>query len=181
MNGMPNNGGMNQNPQSGGMGQPNMDPRMMNMPGYPARSFMPGSWGNSQNMPPPDFFQQSPPVQASGSPQSQSLQPATDGFTGRYVDDPSEIKANEVPMDGRLSIFPTNDLNAVFLKAWNSNGRMLTIKYVPDPTWQEPPVTQASTQQDDILRRLEALEQSFAASNVPQTKSKAKNKKEDDE
>lgn len=88
------------------------------------------------------------------APQFPQQPPVTPSFNGRTINSPDEIKPSEVPMDGRISIFPLNDLSAIFVKAWNSNGVMMTARFAFDPSWQNPP---AATQ-DDILRRLEALE-----------------------
>lgn len=90
--------------------------------------------------------------------QPQNSQPT--GFVGRYVSSPNEIMASEVPMDGRVSIFPTSDLQEVYLKGWNSNGVMITVKYIVDPTWQAP-----TPETPDVIRRLENLEKTVAANN----------------
>lgn len=87
-----------------------------------------------------------------------------DSFIGRLIGDPVEIKPNEVPMDGRIAIFPTQDLTSIFIKGWNANGEMITVRYIVDPDWKSATPSEAAAQQQDILRRLENVEKSIAAS-----------------
>lgn len=44
------------------------------------------------------------------------------GMSGRYVNDFSEITANDVPMNGQGEVFVKNDLSEVQIRAWNANG-----------------------------------------------------------
>lgn len=62
-------------------------------------------------------------------PPQQIQQPR--GIAGRMVGAPSEIVPNEVPMDGSVAFFPTSDGSAIFAKAWNPNGTISTVQYVP--------------------------------------------------
>ena len=82
--------------------------------------------------------------------------PANPMIPGRHITNPAEIKPNEVPMDGSVSFFPTNDGNYIYAKCWNSDGTIITAKYSrvnePEPT-PEPSVTNK-----DILDRLEQIE-----------------------
>lgn len=51
---------------------------------------------------------------------------------GRIIQSPDEIKVNEVPMDGSVGIFPTQNYSEIYAKAWNQQGTIDTIKYIPE-------------------------------------------------
>lgn len=57
-------------------------------------------------------------------------------------------------MDGSASFFPTNDGKYIYAKCWNSNGEIITAKYVRDDT----PEPARPNPQQDILDRLERIE-----------------------
>lgn len=87
----------------------------------------------------------------------------------RIINDPKEIMPNEVPMDGSVSLFPTADYSCVYAKAWNANGMIDTVKYVP-----EKPETQNTPQSQDvlsaILARLDNIERTLNKRNKPYNK-----------
>lgn len=60
---------------------------------------------------------------------------------GRVVQGDSEITPNDVPMDGSPSVFPTNDLSCIFVKQWNKDGTISTVRYVPETTSTATPET----------------------------------------
>lgn len=110
------------------------------------------NWGGQQ-VPMPGYIQTpQPSIQ-----QYQNPMPQTRPVTGRYIGSPTEIQANEVPMDGRIGFFPTNDMGAIFAKQWCSDGSIQTVKYVP-----EHPVDQVDSQPnyfEEILSRLSTIEE----------------------
>lgn len=108
--------------------------------------------------------------------QQPNFAPSSEGFLGRVIEDLNEIKPNEVPMDGRFALFPAKELDAIYLKAWNSNGVMMTLRYQLDPTFQSTQaVNNGGARQEEMLRRIEALEQTIVAQNAsPKTRGKAK-------
>lgn len=65
--------------------------------------------------------------------QPQAYQPQTQpyGINGRIIDDVTQITASEIPMDGSVAIFPKKDLSEVYMKQWNANGGIQTLKFVP--------------------------------------------------
>lgn len=65
-----------------------------------------------------------PQFQAAQTIQAQNLQ-------GRLVDDVNSINVNEVPMNGSYAIFPKSDMSEIYCKAWNANGQIQTVKFVP--------------------------------------------------
>lgn len=87
-------------------------------------------------------------------------------FTGKYVGDPGEIMVRDIPTDGSLALFPTRDLSTIYAKAWNSNGKIVTVKYIADPSQFETPSQNSAPDMSNILERLEALEKGLMASNA---------------
>ena len=84
-----------------------------------------------------------------------------EGFYGRYIDDISEVRLDEVPMTGRPCLFPTKDANAVYLKVWNQDGKLLTVKYILDSA-QSPSQDQVSDPMKEVNERLRRLEEAIA-------------------
>ena len=48
-------------------------------------------------------------------------------------DENTEIAPNDVPMDGTVSLFPTENYSCIFAKHWNKDGKITTTKFVPVP------------------------------------------------
>lgn len=123
---------------------------------YPNGTFMNpmgGNFQNGSNFPSFDAIQgQSPNVNVP--------------FTGRFVENPKEIMPNEVPMDGRLGIFPSRDLSTITVKAWNANGTIMNVRYILDPSQVQDDAPDPQKETRDILARLEAIEKTLAANNV---------------
>ena len=93
-----------------------------------------------------------------GYPQ-QAQTPTPSYLFGKVVNDPNQITPNEVPMNGSPGFFPTPDYSAIYLKAWNSNGSINTIKFVPE-------VQNAESKEDplkEVLERLDRIEKSIAS------------------
>lgn len=113
--------------------------------------------------------------------QSQQV-PTQSSILGRIVNNPKDIMPKDVPMDGSISIFPISDLSAIFVKGWNENGRMITLRYIVDPDFQDTYSDHVNEQQRDILRRLENLEKSIAGNKSTGRSSKGTGKdgKDDD-
>lgn len=80
-----------------------------------------------QPYPNPYLFQQ-PAYQM---PQYQSYQPSVNvaQINGRLIDNIDSVTANEVSMQG-INVFPKNDLSEVFIKSWQPNGTIQTLKFV---------------------------------------------------
>lgn len=53
------------------------------------------------------------------------------GINGRFVGRIEDVTANEVSMDGSVSLFPQNDLSVIYAKSWNADGTIKTIAYKP--------------------------------------------------
>lgn len=107
------------------------------------------------------------------------------GINGRIIDDITTVTANEVSMDGSISVFPTRNMQAVYIRQWQNDGNLTTLKFVPE-------VVEANTSSDnkekskiglsdDVTRafmdrfdsidgRLDKLEQSFVPKNTTRKK-----------
>ena len=72
---------------------------------------------------------------------------------GRLISALEEVVPNEVPMDGSVGVFPMKDFSTIYLKAWNSDGTIKTLTYVPKTEEQIPVITN-----DQIMDRLEKIE-----------------------
>lgn len=56
---------------------------------------------------------------------------AQNGLSGKYVNDFSEITANDVPMSGSGAMFIKNDLSEIQVRNWNANGLIDIKTYKP--------------------------------------------------
>lgn len=85
------------------------------------------------------------------------------GIPGRVVNDVNEVTPNEISMDGRVSLFPTNDYSCIYAKAWNSDGTISTVKFVPEPV-PEAPQANANSSLDltPIMERLDKIDKQLA-------------------
>lgn len=97
---------------------------------YPTNQFYP-----SPNQYPiyqqPGYFPSYTPVQQ--STQSVTRMAGMSGLSGRMVNNPSEITPQEVTMDGTVSFFPQADYSCIYAKAWNPDGTIRTVRYIPEP------------------------------------------------
>lgn len=62
-------------------------------------------------------------------------------ISSRMIKSLDEITPQEVPMDGSVSLFPMEDYSCVYAKAWNRDGTIRTVKYIPE---KQEEVTQDS-------------------------------------
>lgn len=88
-------------------------------------------------------------------------------FVGRYINSIEEVMPREIPMDGRVAIFPSQSLEEIYLKAWDRNGSIKTFRYVLDPmqNLNAQNQTQDSNMGSLILERLDQLEQRLNEAN----------------
>lgn len=104
-------------------------------------------------------------------PQTSPLQPYQQRPTvipGRVVSDINEVTPNEVSMDGRVSLFPKNDYSCIYAKAWNSDGTITTVRFVPEQPVNQPKETASNNietvlasikeQVDNINKRLDRMQ-----------------------
>lgn len=120
---------------------------------------LPGSMGSMQAQ----QNNQSHPVYQPSAQQTQQPASQTPPLKGRIVDDISEVKPNEIPMDGSFCYFPQRDGKKIFVKLWNSNAQLLTFCFIP-----EEPVLQAQENAEKqgyekVLERLDEIEAKLIA------------------
>lgn len=111
---------------------------------------------------------QPPQIQQAQQPQQQS------GLVGRVVNDFSEVKADDVPMNGTPAIFIKSDMSEIEVRIWGNDGLIHPTPYKPILEQKQQEDTN-TTQMDfnalnedvralreDILARLDAIEKSVA-------------------
>lgn len=90
-------------------------------------------------------------------------------MVGRYVNDFSEITANDVPMDGKWAIFAKNDMSEIQARAWSPNGTIVPVSFKPvaqetkeiEDTKED--YTKAFMKRfDDISERLDKMEKAIS-------------------
>lgn len=81
---------------------------------------------------------------------------------GRMVQSEQDIKPNDVPMDGSVALFPTSDMSCVYGKAWNGNGQIITVRYVPEQPQQADQTPQKDPFQEMVDSRLTAIEEALS-------------------
>lgn len=107
-----------------------------------------------------------------------SLRPNTiPTIYGKRVNTENDIAPNEVPMDGSIALFLANDLTCIFAKAWNSQGGIDTVRFVPEKPIQQP-ATDNNFQQE-IFARLDRIEKEVKRK--PYYNKKTNQKREDEQ
>lgn len=89
-------------------------------------------------------------------------------IVGRAVNSHEEITAAEVPMDGSVRLFPSNDGAHVYRKEWDGNGRLNTLTYSLDQ--QEKPAE--SSYEDRVMARFDKLEGLIEKRDMPRRSSR---------
>ena len=59
------------------------------------------------------------------------MQQSVQRINGRVVQSADMITANDVPMDGSVAFFPTQDLSEIYAKSWDANGKIVTRLFKP--------------------------------------------------
>lgn len=123
----------------------------------------------------------------------QNLQQQSFGLNGKIVDDFGLITGNDVPMDGIGAIFLKSDGTEIQHRVWNAtNGSIVTTSYKPVIEQSESEKINTSqinlnllnedmrALREEILGKLDSLEQSWTKSSTKTTKSLTKAKKEEE-
>ena len=113
----------------------------------------PYPWGDIT--PPPAWM----PQQPAATHQTQQPYVGANAYlpkfqVGRIVGSPEEITASDVPMHGSVRLFPTGDGSAIYRKEWDGNGRLNTVRYIPDTT----PAPNEPSFEDLTMQRFDKLE-----------------------
>lgn len=89
----------------------------------------------------------------------QPRRPQVQALPGKYINSLQDIVPQDVPTDGSIGIFPQSDYAAIYLKKWDGNGTISTVKYIPDLPPQGP--TPEQQFQNDLQTRLAKIEESI--------------------
>lgn len=92
---------------------------------------MNGMWGQPTNM--PQNRMRNAGMQGTQSFNTQQML-SPPYLPGRVINNPNEIRPNEVPMDGTPSVFLLNDASGVLVKWWNTDGQLCTQIFIPQMT-----------------------------------------------
>lgn len=123
-------------------------------------------------------------VQQQFIPQQQ-MQPQV--INGRIIDDINSINANEVCMDGSISVFPMRDMSKIYAKRWNQNGVIETVTFEPviesdainsTPNEQKSNLEVFNEVRDTLLNRIDELEKKIVSISKSVTSSRAKKESE---
>lgn len=121
----------------------------------PYQNNVPMMWQSPyQNNVPMPSYQQPPQFQ---QPQMQQIQPFVPiQIHGHTIkDENTEIAPNDIPMDGTVSLFPTEDYSCIFAKHWNKDGKITTTKFVPVPMDED--YTPTPGFEDEMRARMDEL------------------------
>lgn len=69
---------------------------------------------------------------------------------GFYISSPQDITPRDVPMDGSISFFPSNDLSYIIIKQWTGNGTIADAKYILEPSQAQAQNSQGVAQQKQV-------------------------------
>lgn len=94
-------------------------------------------------------------------------------INGRVIHAIEEVTPNEVPMDGSFSLFVKDDYSCVYAKAWNTDGTIRTLKFIPETVTDIQTVDANSM----IMTKLDSIEELLNRrfNNKPQQKVGEKN------
>lgn len=82
---------------------------------------------------------------------------------GRPVSAETEIKPNEVPMDGTIALFPLTDFSVIIAKQWSQDGTIKTLRFVPDiqvvdnDSSPEVSISELAHSMDERFNKLESM------------------------
>lgn len=110
---------------------------------------------------------------------SQVTQPPS-VFPGKFITSEKDIDAKDVLMEAPLSLFPSNNFDYIIAKAWNSQGTIDTVVYVPQ---QQAPKEPKEDPFEKLNARLDRIEKSLSYRRKPYNKNYHQNggKKEETE
>lgn len=106
-------------------------------------------------------------------------QQAPQGIAGRIVASADDIAPNEVPMDGTLAFFPASDGSSIFARAWQRDGTIATIRYVPERREEDEAVVVGPTL-DDVMQSLSDIQDMLQDGKAKAPAKKAKKGGSDD-
>lgn len=111
----------------------------------------PSPYQNNIPMPPMPQYNPAPSQPAVQPPQFVPI--PIHGHT--IKDENTEIAPNDIPMDGTVSLFPTENYSCIFAKHWNKDGKITTTKFVPVPADEDYVPTPGF--EDEMRSRMDEL------------------------
>lgn len=131
------------------------------MPMYGA-NYYPGMTYQGQSY--PTYYPQT--YMGYGNPQQvqpqQPQQMQTPGMFGRMITKPEDITPADVPTTGIPAYFPIQDGSAIYMKQWNSNGKIDTTRYVQEVVEEKPKEEPTAPILAEILDRLSKIEKTLS-------------------
>lgn len=87
---------------------------------------------------------------------------------GKFIREERDIRPNDVPADGSVAFFPSENYDFIIAKGWNDQGdRMDVVKYVPaQRVNQEPQVSPEMQLLQDIMARQDRIEKMLVSSGL---------------
>lgn len=77
----------------------------------------------------------------------------------RVVNSKDEITPGEVPMDGKIHLFPLSDYSMIIAKVWDNNGLLRTFNFIPEqPAKPEESNNSSDPGYSAIMNRLDNIE-----------------------
>lgn len=124
----------------------------------PYHSIVPMSWQSPyQDIVQMPSYSQTPQFQQPQMPQQSQPFVPIQIYGHTIKDENTEIAPNDVPMDGTVSLFPTEDYSCIFAKHWNKDGKITTTKFVPVPMDED--YTPTPGFEDEMRSRMDELKQ----------------------
>lgn len=78
-------------------------------------------------------------------------QPPQVTILGKIIQSPNDIMPGDIPMNGMPCFFPMSDRSAIFMKAWNADGTISTMRFLPEQAASKEP-TQLDRIEDMLTR-----------------------------
>lgn len=98
---------------------------------------------------------------------------------GRIVTSEQDIVPAEIPMDGSICLFMTEDCKSIIAKQWNSNGVLQSLIYSPSSNEQAQSECQNGDSTGELKAQLDRIENMLKRQNH-QNKSRFKEDKKND-
>lgn len=111
------------------------------------------------------------PGQVFGIPQGFGNQPPP-MIPGRVVNSESDIRANEIPGDGSIGLFPKADQSCIFMKYWDGTRGIATAVYVlqnPQESTEDPSENELAGIKEQLSRIEKKLNKSYFANKAKNT------------
>lgn len=174
------------NPYNSQNGMTNMGTQQM--AGYPSSAWMPtgnppGSSVNQMmgvstqqnNMFNSQMGNQPMPMQQSNMQDWKPYSPVpVRAIVGRWVNNFDEIKPQDVPMDGSISLFPQSDNTCIYAMMWSNDGKIVPYRFVPEKNETITQQTTIPSEMGSIIQGYETI-----AANVADRLSKLEGRLDD--